>query len=196
MPRSHPPCCPYIFFLACAAHRVLAFLRAKAEDNGRPYSAQQEEAYTRQVDWLNSCGKQLGRVRHKARPDKMQWQAAGQWADAPQVVEMVEQLKERALQAVSVLPGGQAAFYEPHPTWETVQVARKLHDALLAAFNFGHFPPIRPSCLITMQHPSISDPEAQCWEAGCTVGGCLGNRMVKSGGRYQAHFPHHKTSNR
>ena len=63
----------------------------------------------------------------------------------------------------------------------TPEEARAMHDGALAVCLAGHIPPIRPSVLCSMKHPSQA--ETPCPKKGeCQIPGCKGNRCVEMWG--------------
>ena len=176
---------------------MLAWLRSQAALQGTPYTTEQQQQYDRQVEYMESIANQLGPVKHKAKADKQQLQAEGKWLDAIEVVHFVEQLRGRAVAQLLALPGQVQALVAGTSSKAAVGAARALHDALLAAFNFGYMPPIRPSCIITIQHPAMVGVAAStCKGAGCIISGCLGNRLERQGAGYRLVLPHHKNARR
>jgi len=180
-----------------AAKRVLAFLRADSAAQQAPYSTQQQLQYQQQVEYVESIANQLAHIKHNPKADQQQLKLEGKWLDAIEVVHFVEGLLSKARAAMEALQGKQWAFSSMWEGDAKVQAAgRMVHDALLAAFNFGYMPPIRPTCIITIKHPAMaSTAAAGCKEAGCTITGCQGNRLCKlEQGRWQLQLPHHKNA--
>lgn len=187
------------FYVACStAKRVLAYLKHDAAVKGTPYSTSQEATYRRQLEVVGGVANQLGPVKHNAKVDQEQLEAEGGWADAAEVVFFstgVVAAAEFALRqagGIKTLTAGRSAARPAKFT------AAKIHDALLVAFNFAYMPPLRPTVLITISHPSVEQVRPElCKAAGCTIKGCKGNRLERgSDGGYELWLPHHKNGRR
>ena len=185
------------FYLACAtAKRVLAFLQHDAAIKGTPYSAAQEATYRRQLEVVGGVANQLGPVKHKAKVDQDQLEAQGGWADAAEVVYFSTTVVGGAKTAYRLAGGASTLRVGRSMARPAAFTAWKLHDALLVAFNFGYMPPIRPSVLISISHPTVECVRPDlCKAAGCTIKGCKGNRM-EHGSSYELWLPHHKNGRR
>ena len=171
-------------------------MKADCAAEHAPYSTQQQLQYAQQVEYLESIANQLAHIKHKPKADQQQLQHASKWLDAIEVVHFVEGLISKATAAVQALPGREWAFASRPGDVQVKAAARLVHDAVLAAFNFGYMPPIRPTCVISIRHPSMATTSGSgCHEAGCTIHGCKGNRLEKvASGRWQLHLPHHKNA--
>ena len=136
---------------------------------------------------------QLGPVKHHAKVDQDQLEAEGGWIDAGQVVYFSTTVVASALGALRLAGGVGCMKIGPTTARPAKVTAWKLHNALLVALNFGYMPPIRPSVLTSLVHPSMACIDsAMCARAGCTIKNCKGNRVEKRGGHYHMVLPHHK----
>ena len=103
----------------------------------------------------------------------------GKWMDAPELVSLITTAKQDVLTLVG-LEG------------ITSSTVRLLHDLTLACCLFGYLPPIRLSCLSSLQHPDHSGP---CLSPDCRDPKCLGNKLVilsREPLKLLMHLPHHK----
>lgn len=175
-------------------------MRHEAAVAATPYTQEQEVRHQQQVECLRSMANQLGSIKHTAKPDQKLLKEEGKWMDAVEVVMFVEKLIKVAMDTMALLPAGADVFLTAPPRDPALLVAaRKVHDAVLASFNFGYLPPIRPSCICSIVHPSFIGTNSlqSCSAAGCKVRGCQGNHLEHLGGKdFKLVLPHHKNQSK
>ena len=177
---------------------MLHWLKHEAADAGTPYSLEQEMRHQQQVDCLKSMANQLGSIKHSSKPDQKLLQEQGKWMDAVEVVMFVEKLIKAAKDQLAALPADVFLTAPPRDPLHMLS-ALMVHDAVLASFNFGYLPPIRPSCICSIVHPQLigNNPHRSCSDAGCQVRGCRGNYLEHLGGHdFKLVLPHHKNQQR
>jgi len=130
--------------------------------------------------WVSRLGKQIPTILPSVNKDIGQLQEDGGWMNADQVVAMFEKLRQGALAGMSVEGGGR------------MHACMTLHDACLASCMFGYLPPVRLSCLRSLQMPG----QETCLHKDCinSVGhlSCGGNRLEWVNGVLCMILPHHK----
>jgi hypothetical protein len=178
---------------------VLHWLRARAADQGTPYTEQQDKELDQQLVVLDNLAREMPRALPRQRVDAGTWEEENGWMDAVEVVHFVMQLKAAA----------ERSLVELQEQWATANAGgeadhevlarglRAVHDAVLGAFNFGYFPPLRPQCIISMRHPVAVANDPGCKKPGCGRRGCQGNRLeCREGGGFRVCLPHHKNAER
>lgn len=187
------------FYVAAnVARRVLAFLQHKATQLGTPYSTEEVARHEKQLKYIESVSSQLGPENNKAKLDKEELEAQGKWVDAVEIVYFTEQVANAAKLALRLIGGAPKAFVVGKDGLRPAALtARKVHDAALVSFNFGYMPPIRPTVLCSIRHPSMAHVDsAACKAAGCTVKQCRGNRLEQRGRHFHLVLAHHKNAKR
>lgn len=122
---------------------------------------------------------QVGGVLPKHKKAAQLLEEAGRWIAAKDLLQLIEDETQRA-----------AAAWESQPL--TVELARRLHDAVLASTVFGQMPPLRLSCIRSLRHFRYT---GRCAEPACHDDACHGNIVVlHSRDPLQMSFnlPHHK----
>lgn len=157
------------------AKKVLQFLRLTA----RGHEVKQIDKVS---DWMNRLKSQLVSNIPKKRKDPVQLEEVGEWLPSPDVVAMLENLRQTALQGVPPMPEEVC----------TQSIARLLHDACLSSCMFGYLPPLRLACLRTLQLPAVE----ACLDVECRLNDCKGNRMFAKEDGYWISLPHHKNQRR
>ena len=152
--------------------KVLEWLAVTAVD------LQQGRRVEQVADWLSRLSRQLSQTMPKKRKDPVDLQEMGQWMDASDVVQLHERIRTTALSFCPLAP----RLCSP---WQ----AQQLHDACLVNLSMGYLPPVRPTCLISIQVP---DPESRCMKQDCKLRDCKGNRLELKDGRLSLVLPHHK----
>lgn len=157
------------------AKKVLQFLRL---------AANVPEAL--QIDivgaWMDKLKGQLVSMIPKKRKDPVQLEEQGGWKGAPEIVSLLDNLRHTALRGVLNMDEDLC----------TPASAMILYDACLSNFMFGHLPPLRLSCLRTMQLPYTE----ACLDPECHDIACKGNRLLFKEGMLWASLPHHKNQKR
>lgn len=186
--------------------RVLHYLAAKAARQGQQYSPAKLQLRDQQVEYLKCLVQQLS-IHNPPKPvlDLAQMKEDGDWVESEVLVQYshkmvsaaVQQLRELesiVQQAVEGDVGLESDDWKDHICPD---LAREVHDALLCAFLFGYFPPVRISCMLSLQHPlHVGWNPATCMDAGCRRPFCRGNRVESTAdGGWMVHLYHHKTLN-
>ena len=156
---------------------------------GAAYTPDQEAAFQQQLTTLEGLSSEMGTIKRRPKLDQEAMEAEGGWLDAVEVVYFVNKVVSDAKVALEAV----STRWAP-----STELAWKLHDALLVAFNFGYMPPLRPSVVSSVRHPDASTPNAHlCQAAGCSIQGCKGNRLEEGdAGVYSLVLPHHKNARR
>lgn len=187
--------------------RVLHFLSARAGRQGQQYSPAKAQLRDLQLDYLKCLVQQL-HLHAPPKPvlDIEQMKEDGEWVESEELVQFTHSMVSTALQHLADLRAGvqhdrdngielESNLWSDHIC---VQQAREVHDAMLCAFLFGYFPPVRISCMLSLQHPDhVSMNPSACLEAGCRRAACCGNRVAgTAGGGWRVQLYHHKTANK
>ena len=104
---------------------------------------------------------------------------AGRWIAAKDLVKLIDTATQQVVAAMKGSP-------------MTPDLARLFHDAVLASTVFGYLPPLRLSCIRSLQHYKYTGP---CLDPGCSDPACHGNIVVLLSEKpLQMGFklPHHK----
>jgi hypothetical protein len=181
------------------AKRVLVWLCARAADRGTPYTEEQQRQHSQHLTILDNLSTTMPLALPRERADAGTWMEENGWMDAVEVVHFVMQLKASAERAIEEVDQ-QMAGGEPGgmPDGEVMfRAVRAVHDAVLGAFNFGYFPPLRPSCIVSMRHPEAVAIRPGCQRLGCRRAACQGNRLHRrEDGGFRVCLPHHKNAER
>ena len=95
----------------------------------------------------------------------------GRWLDAPQVLRRYDFLVQRGIKALS------AWRDERWPLSDTL--VEIVQAAVLACLQGYSVPPLRPSCVITLQRAGAMDrTKGMCGHKDCVNRGCKGNRLL------------------
>ena len=155
------------------ARKVLAFLKRMADAAVCALISSIEI-------WLLRLSKQIVLLLPQAKQDIGQMEEDGTWLSASELVALLEGFRVEALKAVADVE------------CLSEYGASMLHDAALSSTLFGYMPPVRLSCLRSLQVP---------WHSGCLHPDCVGkvghlscggNRLEKKGVDLWMILPHHK----
>lgn len=130
--------------------------------------------------WLGRLGKQISTLLPNKVQDIGILEDEGAWLRADQVVAMFEKLRVGALAGMAV--DGDGRDY----------ALRVLHDACLSSSMFGMLPPVRLSCLRTLQGPGVTVCQNEDCQKSVHHLSCKGNRLEVVGGDMFMVLPHHK----
>ena len=132
---------------------VLAYLEVGADP-------QQGMKVEQMADWLGRLGKQLVPSLPMQQKSIAQLQEQGEWLPAADVVQLHDRLRVAALSKIPASP----AMCSP---WAAMQ----LQGACMVNLSMEYMPPVRPSCIISLQ---VSDPQGRCLSQDCRQRGCFG----------------------
>ena len=121
----------------------------------------------------------MGGVLPKPKKAAQLLEEAGRWIAAKDLLHLIENATQEAV-----------AAWESQPL--TVELARRLHDVILASTVFGHLPPLRLSCIRSLRHFLYT---GKCAESACIDDTCHGNIVVlhsREPLQMSFHLPHHK----
>ena len=162
------------------ARKICLFLRRETR-SGVPCSALVTSVNGVET-WLHRLAKQIIAVLHKPQTDIAVLEKNKQWIPADELVVLLDKVKQDAL---AQLPSDRGEVLSPY-------VARQMHEAALSSFMFGHIPPVRLSCIRSLQCPWFKS----CVHRDClgTVGNkdCNGNRLELRGRDLYVILSHHK----
>ena len=116
------------------ARKVCSFLRRSADQ-------ERVTAISEVETWLRRVSQQIVKILPQPRKDVGLLVASKQWMDAAELAVFVERFR---LEILALLPANLEV-----PLCE--YTARQLHDATLANTLYGHIPPLRLSCVRTLQ---------------------------------------------
>jgi hypothetical protein len=156
--------------------KVVHFLKANAKGvNG--------DGYDGLVASMTKLRTQIGEAMvHNKKRDSSHLEEQGQWVGAKGLLGLVHGYVKDVFTLLE----------QEGP--RTMEVARMVHDALLASIMFGWIPSLRPTCVRTLVGPSHV---GECHLGkGCKRGAqCKGNQVIGNGGQgYTIHIPHHKVA--
>ena len=161
------------------ARKVLLYQEQVAQGGAAAAAA----GFARVAVWMGQLRAQLvcSVPRRRKAPDQLEEEGA--WLPPAELVALFEELKVLALQAVPA-QGEQCSLGG----------ARLLHDACLTSCMCGYLPPIRLTCIRSLQVPSA---DGGCLDNECHLSRCKGNRIaVRQGGELWLELPHHKNQRR
>lgn len=164
------------------ARRVIAFLA-----HTRRLEASDLQLLSEYNGWLANMGGQLARLQPLPKPNLQQLEQQGKWMRADELMVRMHRVLERARARIWAASVAETA-------------ARFLMQALFCCTSFGYLPPIRPSVLLSLQHPGYTGP---CMHKDCQHPSvCPGNTLQWEEGTgnnsgkpmLRLHAPHHKVS--
>ena len=156
------------------AHKVLTWFKTTA-------TATETLELQQLGDWLSNVRTQLQGSMARRRLDPVELEQEDRWMPAEEVVVLLDSFR---LEVLSRVP--QEGLCNPH-------TARLLHDAVLSSCMFGYLPPIRLSCIRSLQSPGTA--AMQCLHPDCKEGQrCKGNRLEWRGDLLWICLPHHKNA--
>ena len=132
--------------------------------------------------WLLRLSKQITTVLQKPKTDIAVLEKNNQWMPADELVVLLDKLR---VDALAQLPADRSEVLSAY-------VARQIHEAALSSCLFGHLPPMRLSCIRSLQCPWFQ----RCIHRDCigTLGNkdCQGNRLDVRGMDLFVILSHHK----
>ena len=162
------------------ARKVCHFLRRETASGG-PATALVASVNGVET-WLLRLSKQIITVLHKPKTDIAVLEKNNQWMAADELVVLLDKLR---VDALAQLPADRKEVLSAY-------VARQIHEAALSSCLFGHLPPMRLSCIRSLQCPWFQ----RCVHRDCvgTLGNkdCQGNKLEVRGIDLYVILSHHK----
>lgn len=179
----------YIAFLLAKEHSIHSFTQQISHarkvllyQEQQAHGAGPAAGFSRVAAWMLHLKVQLQCVVARRRKAPEELEQEGAWLHSPDVVALFEQLRVAALQAVPA-PGELC----------TLAGARLLHDACMTSCMCGYLPPLRLTCIRSLQVPM---QQQGCLDQECRVSRCKGNRIAVRGQEFWLELPHHKNQRR
>ncbi len=140
------------------------------------------------IVWAERLKGQLSYSMPRPSKDPQDLADKGEWMDSSEIIKVIEIVKDIAMDKLEThgrwVLACVAGWPCPLGVWHThlcmpcrcTETAWLLHEAAKRMATYGHMPPLRPSVLISLQHPSCT----KCQHPGCKDPDCKGNRVEKT----------------